>query len=664
MRSKILPLKIIAGRVFYHKKLCEEGKFDPKEIIKSKVNLGFNAEHFSIDAKGISISKLKEILPEYLKVANEYNFKVFIYVNVHWYDLSGLKEHPDWFQVDYNGKIITDVYGKGLMPCVNSPGWRKFSIDNIAEIAKLNPHGIFLDGPLFHPRGCYCKYCVEKFRARYGIDPPIKGNLQDRNHLKLVEFQQDSMAEYMREVYERVKEVNEKVLVYMNGEKVRPNWATGRDNLKLVKYQDLIGAEGGFEYYNLLESPFFNCSMTAKFLEAQAPNKPRVIFIAAKHSPWNHEALTPAELKLRCAQTLANGAYYWIGYTCEDPELEKAMKEINSWIDGNEEYFIDTENIAKIGLYWSQLTANVYGGEVPVSDFTGRTIRFVKDYLKSFIGAYELLLRVQQPFKIIVKPEQIKELDILILSNVACLEEYEVHAIKEFVNKGGVLITSFETSLYTKYGEKCNNFILSELFGVDYLGIEEYNGFENYMVFENGRYMPCYTYVVKTKIKEGKTIAYLTENTKGWYQPLVISQYPAIVENKYGKGKVIYFAGNVFQTFANYKFKSYINFFKNLIKDNSNKIIETNAPLSIEINLRKKQNIIELHLVNFTSELMRPIVNIIPLHNLTFNLDISNVKEVFNIINKNAEVKWRYSNSKLTISLSELREYEVVILRT
>ena len=662
------PLKII-DRILIDRKLFAEGKFNPEEVIKEKVSLGFNAEHFSVLLKGrIKVlshpSVLKKVLPEYLKVAQKYGLRVFVYINVHWHDVGDLEDHPEWFQVDYDGKVITNVYGKGLMPCVNSPGWREYSLSVIEEVARTGPYGIFLDGPVFHPRGCYCKYCVTGFTSRYGHKPPRKGDLLNKLHAELVEFQQDSLANYMKEAYERVKRVNERVLIYLNGEPLRPSWASGRDNVKLAKYQDLVGAEGGFEYYNLIESPFFKCSMTAKLLEAQAPSKPRVIFIAAKHSPWNRETLTPAELKLRCAETLANGAYYWIGYTWRSEELEAAMREINSWIDGNEDYFTDTSNVARVGLYWSQLTANTYGGEVPTSDFTGRTIRFTRDYMKSFLGAYELLTRVRVPFRIVISPEQLVDLDLIVLPNVACLTDEEVEVICKFVENGGRLIASFESSLYSSTGDKLPDFTLADVFGVQYLGIEEYGTYENYIVFDKMS-IPAYTYVIKVKVTSGRAVNRLTENTKGWYQPLTVSKYPGVVENEYGDGVSVYFAGNFFQTFSKYRFSSYMRYFDKLIdKLITREVIIEGAPLSLEVTLRGKGPLKEIHLVNFTSELMRPIHNVVPLYNLTIKLPrVKRTNKVTNLINKNASLSWSIGEEGLTIRLSELKNYEVITVK-
>ncbi|RLE81441.1 MAG: hypothetical protein DRJ51_03810 [Thermoprotei archaeon] len=651
----------IVSMVSLDRKSFSKGEFSAEKSVNFKSSLGFNAEHFNVAVKGRDPTPLlSRILPKYLEIAHAKGLRVFVYVNVHWHDVKELDEHPDWFQVDYDGKIIDDVYGKGLMPCVNSPSWRNYSYGIIRKIALLNPDGIFLDGPVFHPRGCYCKYCKELFRKRYGMDPPRKGVIESELHLKFAEFQSDSMADYMKGVYSLVKGINPRILVYLNGETVRPNWATGRDNVKLAEYQDIVGAEGGFEYYNLFETPIFKPGMTAKVLEAQAPNKLRVVFVANKHSPWNREVLPPAELKNRCAQVLANGANYWIGITYKKEEYLHAIKEINSWTTGKEYYFSGTVDASEIALYWSQLSANTYGGEIPTSDFTGRIIRVKRNILKSFQGAYELLLRNQLPFHVVISPEQLDRTKLLILPNVACLTSDEIEGIVDFVGKGGMVVADFETSLYEVL-QKRENFGLEEIFGVRYIGGEYYGDYENYMSI-TGEYYPCYTQVIKVELTTGKPLGYMSYNTGGFYQPIIMSNNPSAVLNKFGKGSAIYLTGNFFETFFNFKFASYIHLFGKLLRTlGFKRSINVRSPAtSLEVQLRKKEDITEIHLINFTSDLLRPLLNIVPLRDLVIELkgEFDRAKSL--ILDKRLVLQ--HKRDLTVIKLPLLKEYDVIIL--
>jgi len=642
----------------------EKGKYSFSKSIEKKVEMGFNAEHFAYIRRkfgGQSLDEYKDtvkVLKEYLRYASEKGLRVIVYFNVHWYNLDVAKVHPEWFQVDFNGKIIDNVYGNGVMSCVNTP-WRDYSLKAIREIAKEGPYGIFLDGPAFRPNGCYCKYCRKMFEEKYGINMPIKGDLRNPYHRFLIEFQEDSMAKYLRDAYKACKDANPNVLIYFNGEPLRPNWASGRNNRKLEPYQDLVGAEGGFIYQNLMETPIYKPGMTAKFLEMVAPNKPRIIFNASKHCPWNRIHLTPAEIKILCAETLANGAYYWLSHAVENREAEKTFREINSWIIGREDFFKNTVNYSNIGLYWSYSTANIYGGVVPESDFTGKTIRFERDYMNSFLGAYELLVRTFNQFKIVDYASNIGDLDLLILPNCAVLSKDELNKIREFVRNGGVLISSFETSLYDEIGNRLKNFFLKDVFGVDFLGIEDYGLNENYIKLNEDYYLQAYRYVVKVNVTSGEKLALISENSGGYYQKIVFKGFPAIVGNKYGKGYSIYFAGDFFRKYYRYKFPRYISYFEKIVKKHVRQIISVeNAPRSLEIVLRRRDNTLFIHLINYTSELKRPIENIVPIHNVVLNLNISSIKNVETLSGQ--KIEYSVGGNCLKILLPKIEVYEVV----
>ena len=655
------PLRII-DRTWIDVKLYGKGGFDPARVAEEKARLGFNAEHFSLCTTGENAHAQLRDVERYVEEAHRRGIRVFVYLNVHWYKKTALQEHPEWFQVDWVGKVIDDVYGNGVMPCVNNAEWRQYTYDVIRGIARAGADGVFLDGPVFHLRGCYCKACKEKFQKRYGVEMPRKGELSDPRHRLLVEFQEDSLAEYLRGAYEAAKEAGgEGFAVYMNGANPAPNWANARNNVKLSRYQDLVGAEGGFEYYNLSLSPYYKCGLTAKLLEAQAPDKPRVVFIAAKHSPWNRETLTPAELKLRCAETLANGANYWIGYAYPDRELDEAIREVNSWVERGEEFLEDTRPYARVGLYWSQSTANFYGGEVPMSDFTGKEIKVSRDYMKSFLGAYETLLETHTPFKLVTGPEQLKGLDLLVLPNVACMSSREAEAVKKFVESGGNVLASHETSLYNEYGERLEDFALGEAMGVKYLGIEDYGRFENYVEVE-GEWLPAYTYPVMVEPVTAEPRGRIAGNTRGFYQEIRLTQYPSLTVNRYGKGTFTYFAGDFFANYKRYRFKSYLRLMTKLLDGCSSGLRITMEPdLLVDVTLRSQGDRLLLHLVNFTSGLGRPVRNVAKIRNLKIQLPFP-VQEARPIVNLNASVELKQRGEETQVALSELDVYEVLVL--
>ena len=148
----------------------KRGEFQVEKSIDKKDRLGFNSEHFFLDKSGGiahgSIRPAWDTLKQYLEAAHKRGIKLLIYYNVHWYSLELAKEKPNWFQYNYQGRLIDKVYGNGVMSCVNAV-WREHSFEYIRKFTELGVDGIFLDGPVFHPEGCYCDACRDKFKERY-----------------------------------------------------------------------------------------------------------------------------------------------------------------------------------------------------------------------------------------------------------------------------------------------------------------------------------------------------------------------------------------------------------------------------------------------------------------------------------------------------------------
>ena len=73
-----------------------------------------------------------------------------------------------------------------------------------------------------------------------------------------------------------------------------------------------------------------------------------------------------------------------------------------------------------------------------------------------YIGSYLSLVRNHTLFDIILDndltSEKLKEYEVLVLPNSACLSENQRKAIKEFVRDGGKLLASFESGFYDEKG--------------------------------------------------------------------------------------------------------------------------------------------------------------------------------------------------------------------
>ncbi|HMJ63351.1 MAG TPA: hypothetical protein VK493_16395, partial [Bryobacteraceae bacterium] len=251
---------------------------DPARLAQQKAELGYNAEHLEVmampaglDDRGFFFkSKLAAVphadyLGRYLSEAKKRGVRTFIYFNVHYYTMRFAAEHPDWREIRQNGKPLDGVYDTGASFCVNTP-WREWVFQVIRDLAAYPIDGIFYDGPVYRPDTCYCRYCRAKFRKRYGTDMPSKTVRTGKPFQQLLEFQADSIADFLRDTRSILKSKDSDIALYMNGGVRGANWATGRLNRVLVKEQDLLGSEGGFLGGDLTRVPLWKPGLTARLL--------------------------------------------------------------------------------------------------------------------------------------------------------------------------------------------------------------------------------------------------------------------------------------------------------------------------------------------------------------------------------------------------------------
>ncbi len=456
--------------------------------VKRKKELSFNAEHLGIfDANGgdrgifyfkssVADKVPADFLGPYLDMAHHAGIKVLIYFNVHWLHADFAGKHHDWLQLKRDGAAIDDVYGRGMSPCVNSPGYRAYSFQAIRDLARYPIDGVFLDGPIFISSGCFCAACREKFRTSCQAELPSKEDWEDFTWKKFIEFRYDSITDYMRDSRAALKEVRPEAIIYMNGQGLWPSWPNGRDNRRLAAHQDIVGAEGGFLGGVLGQVPLWKPAMSAKLLETQAAGKPTVIFTAGHHCGFDRCTIPPAETALLYAGTIAHGASPWYGLYYDDTGTAgpSSTGELNRFIRANEQYLGGTTSVANVALMWSVRTADYYRATVPVTDFTQDGEKLTKqikagDHYKAFSGYFEALTRSHVPFDVLDEQGVEEKLDryaCLVLPNAACMSDRLAGIVAAWVRKGGILVSSFETSFYDEWGVKRASPALAELAGI------------------------------------------------------------------------------------------------------------------------------------------------------------------------------------------------------
>jgi hypothetical protein len=674
----------------------EEGyEFGEKfELLK---DLGANMEHltrFTETSPGTSFLDAHNLfggkkinfssLNAYLLEAHRSNIKVVIYYNVHAIEISYARRHREWQQIKDDGNPIEDVYSVDSSFCINSP-WREEVFQTLRKLASFQIDGIFYDGPIFFSGTCHCDSCKKLYSERYKKSLPSKIELSSAPDSpawkELIEFQSDSIAEFLKESNKILKNINPQILLYMNGNTLGPSWPTGRANRKILKETDILGAEGGFLYGELRE-PVYKPGAVAKLLEAQAGGKPTVVFDAAKQGPWSFSTLPQGEISILYSQTITHQANVWLALAGKSDFNSKEMdviRKYNRLITDYPDPFFKTESIAKIALVWPQESGNYYSGSsVPLTDFT-REIRSEKagNMEEEFYGFYDGLSRGHHPFDVIDEESlhnDLKKYELLILPNVTCLKKREADKIREFVMNGGNIISTFETSLYNETGKKLDNFELKDVFGAEHQGsiFGPLNwdyvtpGDDQHFSLQGirNRFINAPAYGLKSAAG-GKAPLFFCKPLPGSYSGSPeISTLPFIIENEYGKGRSIYIAGTFGGSLLKFHFPEYYRILSNLVSEFSKPFVRLeNAPSSVEVNVRKKTSSVFLYLINFTSEMKRPVERIIPCPDIMVNILISEKVKSLKALCLNKNLEFTAKENSISFVLPLLEDYEVLEIR-
>jgi hypothetical protein len=215
-----------------------------------------------------------------------------------------------------------------------------------------------------------------------------------------------------------------------------------------------------------LAAPWAN-GKNGKEFRATMGRKPIVgIFSVGLEEPyrWKDSVQNDAEFRLWAADGVANDLRPWFtkfSGVLHDERWLKPVEEMFRRYASWEKYLRNERSLARVAIVYSQQTAWFHGTKV--EDHTN--------------GWYQALIEARIPFEM-VHDRLLDELHVdrfktLILPNIAALSEQQCDQLRAFVQRGGSVIATHETSLYDEWGVKRQNFGLADLLGVDYAGQTE-----------------------------------------------------------------------------------------------------------------------------------------------------------------------------------------------
>jgi hypothetical protein len=622
--------------------------------------------------------KHREELLRYIQSSGKSGIDIILYLNVHTMIEEQYREHPEFAQRDKAGGLPKS-YATQYYVCVNSP-FLDYTLHSVSEAAKTRIKGIFLDGPLFTPKTCWCSHCRDKFSEQYGHP------MEEATSREYMTFKTGCITEYVCKVSAALHAVNPEAVLYCNSQALSTN-RTGMSMDDIFPCVDYLGAEGGFIFYgNPSGISVHKGSATAKYLECKSHGKPCVVFSAANHQPYARYMHEASESTLQLACTVAGGANVWYGVhgpvEALDSEGPQTGMAFSRYLSDNRQFYSQTCNAAKIGLFWSDRTVNTFMEDVDMSDFTAesradRSNRF-GSHQDEFRGVYDMLVRSHLPFAIIDEATVTagpSGYDLIILPNVLCMTQPVVAALEKYVQNGGNLLATGATSYYSEDGTLQKLPALANLFGVASVeGFTVYAPGCGYMDIHDstlvaqarGNFTAGMGACVRNSYAVGiQVLASHREPLPGRYDLLPAENFPVFVSRQTGAGRVLFMAGNIGETYQNFGLLDFRRMVEYLASTLASPPFTVNGLYeTVEVTERKKRDgsMTMFHFVNYTGTMQRPIEKVIPCRGAVMEYKTQQtVKRVYSPY-AGTDIPFERKAGSIRFTVPDMEEYQLVVI--
>ena len=378
--------------------------------------------------------------------------------------------HPDWFTMDAAGK--PHKAGDLFVTCVNSPYYDDYLPGVLREIAKrYRPEG-FTDNSwsgLGRDDICYCENCGKRFRERSGHSLPKQKNWDEEVYREWV------LWNYARriEIWDRNNQVTRDaggpdcLWVGMNSGSITGQCQSFRDYKGICARAEIIlldhqaRSDGGGFAQNAEAGQLIHGLLGWDKLIPES-----MAMYQAGRPTFRKTSKPEPEARLWMLEGLAGGLQPWwhhVGTQQEDRRQFFIAEPIYRWHEANQEYLVNREPVASVGLVWSQRNTDFFGRD-HASELVDLPWR----------GWSQALVRARIPY-LPVHADDLETagsgMSVLILPNYGALSDAQAASLRRFVQNGGALIATGRSGLYDEWGKPRSDFALADLLGCHYVAL-------------------------------------------------------------------------------------------------------------------------------------------------------------------------------------------------
>jgi len=616
-------------------------------------------------------------LGDMVKGCRKRNMSVILRTDPHAVRQDVYDAHPDWIAVTANGEKYRHWANPELwVTCALGPYNFEFMTKVNQEIMeRYKPDAIFSNRWSGHGI-CYCEHCKENFKAFSGLDLPRTANRLDLTYRKWSEWRTARLKE----------------LWFLWDGEIRKQNSTSRyipngfpDKLETGKYSDFFFAD---QQARRGVIPPWSNAMGAKELRAGLGMKPLVgIFSVGieEEFRWKDSVQSDAEIKIWVAEGVANGmrpCFVKFGAFIDDKRWMNAVEKMYTAYYKNERYLRNTAPMARVGLVYSEQTDQKYGGKP-----------WQQKSNEHSLGMYHALVEDRIPFEMVndklLDTEHLKAFKLLILPNIAALSDAQCDQLRKFVEGGGSLVATFETSLYDEEGKARSNFGLADMLGVSfdndvegpmrnsYLRLKPDSNTKQFHPVVNGMedaYKIINT-VYRVKVATNATFPSPVTLIPTYPDLPMEDVYPRVPETdirelylrESGKGRIAYFPGDIDRSFWQMMCTDHGKLLGNTIRWalNEEPIVGVNGPGVIDVTVWRQKDSMTVHLVNLTNPMMMkgPFREIFSV-DANVSIKIPENKKVtgVSLLMSGSKPAFENKGGMITLHVPQITDHEIVAL--
>lgn len=406
----------------------------------------------------------RDLFGELCKAAHEDGLAVFARMDSSRAHEDLYRAHPDWFAVTSDGHPHKS--NEFFITCINSPYYEEHIPSILREIIeRYHPEG-FTDNSwagLGRNSPCFCDNCQKRFKKRTGHAIPREKNWNDALYREWIQWNYERRVE-MWELNNQITKAAggaDCIWVGMNSGSISGQCQSFRDYRQICQRTEMIlldhqartdsdGFQQNGEVGKLIHGLLGWDKLIPESMAMYQTGKP-VFRYTSKPEP---------EARLWMLDGIAGGLQPWwhnVGAYHEDRRRYETPVAVLRWHKGNEEYLVNREPVATVGVVWSQQNMDFYGRddaavmvELPWRGLTQALVRTRILYLPVHADDLE---------------RDASRFAALVLPNLASVSDSQAAAIRRFVEHGGGLLATGQSTLFNEWGEIRSDFAVADLFG-------------------------------------------------------------------------------------------------------------------------------------------------------------------------------------------------------